>query len=978
MRFFSVSVLPVSCQKKVFPFVSTVYQIVNFPMEVEEEEDIRPTEKIALDITKEVENDENDETSRKEADDGEPVVINKKTRKRRKKANTTEIGGEIVPNKKAKKMTEIEIAMTGPIFMATFSTVGTFSLPSDDLEEDIHGGIPCLIMTTSNGTGLFCIEMDCASSLFVSPLYEHSLVLTESTRKLNPLARQIMNTFTSTKLYDVKDWKKWTSKIEDDLTVRTLPKKIITLLQKTFFVQQYKQHQDSVVFREIFYPKFPSYSQPFSSLSAMDVAKYTKQYEEVEKKRGVHKHTAFWRGVVEQDGELLVHAVNQLFAYEKKDTTYPSITNIAILFDKWRDYKSIVRYMTHKIIEMGHIFKIHQTLRDDDSTGDNGLLLKDVAAFQILNCSIAKNTLVCDSSIFIQRLWEIMDLDDDDNITTGPLLESKLFQHYTLLIDSLYINNGIHAILELLFKYSRNPKERYQLMRKNVILRFILPLLLHRLEKMSIVNTLNSKSTVDCVRIRTIYGMCKYLFRVPCGITSFNLAQDDTKCFGAKLFDFDVDDFNHILTVFYYGIITKSYNNWGNTYQWRHRDHGVVVEIHVESSPIFFIDVHPTLISIERRISVLYKKYIETPVVDIQIRESHNLKEGRLFNEYDENQQFRVAVFTPSELKKNLDITVMKDLALEASFYNTSIIRESSVNHFFISRLSSPFYHEIGEENWYQELYFETTHFHYVHERAVRKRVIIADAHLLTGEDMLNMLKWLLFHKEKIKEVILMGSVHILPCIQNGQPFMDLAFKINKKQVFGIIGKKEIASDQFRQMVEYDWSQFKWTKETKKKNYSLRERHDFLVDPSRTSKCSVLYHMENMDDLIDFFSSIYPDESISLINLYEEKRKIVFNLGKKSLIKVTDVKLDNLLQHKKSLVDQKQEIFITSCELVTYMSKSQLNLIFSTLDRLIILGKFDTTHTEYKKVKDIIELVTTRFTTDNRPNMRYTYDSTFQ
>lgn len=972
----------VRCQTFFLP-VDLLLLSTHLVMEVEVEE-IDITTKNSLVIVNEDEKEADERNSKELAnDDEEPVLISEKTRKRRKKGTT---GKEPTANKKQKKMTDIEIAKSGPIFIATFSTVGTFSLPSDDLKEDIHGGIPCLIMTTSTGVGLFCVEMDCASSLFVSPLYEHQLVLTESSRELNPLARQMINTFPVPKLYEVKDWKKWTCKIEDGLTVRTLPKSILTLLQKTFFIQQYNSRQDSVIFREIFYPKFPSYSQPFSSLAPLDIAKYTKQYEEVEKKRGVPKQTVFWRGIVEQDGELMVHAVNQLFAYEKKNTTYPTITNIAVLFDKWRDYKSIVRYMTHKIIEMGHIFKIHQTLKEDDNDAtniDSGLLLlKDAAAFQILNCSIAKNTLVSDSSIFIHKLWEIMNTDDDNPTTSGLLLDNKLFQHYTILIDSLYVNNGIHAILELLFKYTRNPKERYQVIRKNVITRFILPLLLFKLEKIAIINTLNSKSTVDCVRIRVIYGMCKYLFRVPCGITSFNLAQEDTKSFGPRLFEFDTDDFNHILTVFYYGVITKSYIHWGNKYQWRHKDYKEEVELNDDSSALFYIDVHPTLIAIEKRISTLYRKFIETPCIDIQVRESHNLLENGLFNPLDQNQQIRVAIFTPIELKQQLDITTMKRFAFDAEFYNTSIIRESSTNHFFISRLANSFCDEIGDENWYHELYFETTHFQNINDRAIRKRVIIADSHLLTGEDLLNMLKWIMFHKERIKEVILVGCVAILPCIQNGQPFMDLTFKINRRQVFGIIGRKDAAADDFKRMVEHEWSQFKWTQERKeKKNYSLRERHDFLIDPSRLSKCSVLYHMESMGDLQDFFTSIYPDEGISLINLYEEKQKIVFNLGKKSLIKVTDVKLDNLLQHKKSLVDQKLEFFITSCDLVTYMSKSQLNLIFSTLDKLIILGKFDSYNEEnnqskYKKVKDIMGLVTTRFMTDNRPNMRYTYDST--
>ncbi len=966
-------------------------------MEEEEEEKL-----VAISISgEEEEKEENTENDGKEMDvenvDTTTTKKDSKTRKRRKKT-TKSIETEKAPAKKMKKMTEIEIASTGPIFMSTFSTIGTISLPSDDLEEDIHGGIPCLVMTTTNGTGIFCVEMDNASSLFVSPFYEHHLVLTESTRKLNPSARQLINTFTITKLYEVKDWTKWICKIEDDLTVKTLPKKMLAILQKTFFVQQHKSHQDSSVFREIFYPNFPTYSQHFSSLSSTDLSKYLKLYEDGEKKRGVPKHTVFWRAVADQDGEVIAHAINQLFAYEKKDTTYPTVTHIAILLNKWSDYKPIGRYMTHKIIEMNHIFKIHQTLKDDDNLDivklaarDNGLLLKDAAAFQILNCSIAKNTLVCDSAIFVQRLWEIMNTDED-NMAIGPILDSKIFQHYSVLIDSLYVNNGIHALVELLFKYSRDPKERYQRMRKNMITRFILPLLLFRLEKMAIVNTLNSKSTVDCVRIRAIYIMCKYLFRVPCNITTFNLAQDDTKSFGAKLFDFDVDDFNHILTVFYYGIITKSYTNWGNIYQWRHKDYQENVEITEENAPIFYIDVHSTLIAIERKISILYRKFIEKPCVDIQIRESHDLMEGGLFNQLDENQQYRMAIFTATELKRNDDIKVMKDLALEVKFYNTSIIRENSMNHFFISRLAKPFCDEIGQENWYHELYFETTHFQYINERAIRRRVIIADAHLLTCEDLLNMMKWLLFHREKIKEVILVGSIHILPFVQNGQPFMDLAFKINKKQVFGLIGRKDFASDEFKRMVDYEWSQFKWVREKEKKNYELRSRHDFLTDPTRKEKCSVLYHMEEMSDLIDFFNSFFPDLNISLINIYEEKKKILFNLDKKSLLKVTDLKLDNILQHKKSLVDQKQEFFITSCDMITVMSKSQLNLIFSTLDRLIILGKFDKYNEEnkkrsssssstgngYKKIVDILDLVTTRFITDNRPNMRYTYESTLQ
>ena len=240
---------------------------------------------------------------------------------------------------------------------------------------------------------------------------------------------------------------------------------------------------------------------------------------------------------------------------------------------------------------------------------------------------------------------------------------------------------------------------------------------------------------------------------------------------------------------------------------------------------------------------------------------------------------------------------------------------------------------------------------------------------------MLNMLKWLLYYKSVIREIILIGTLHIMPFIQNGQPFLDLAFKVNTPQVRRLIGKRESASDEFSRMVEREWSQFKWSRLPSERD-SLKRRHEFLTDPTRDERCSVLYHLEEMEDLEDFFHILYQYRNISLIHLYEARQRLVFGLGKKSLIKVIDVSLDNMLQHKKSMVEEKEEFFIISYELIEYMNKSQLNLIFSTLDRLIILGK------EKKKaekgVVDILEVVTRRFSTDVRPNLRYTYNSTLQ
>lgn len=565
-----------------------------------------------------------------------------------------------------------------------------------------------------------------------------------------------------------------------------------------------------------------------------------------------------------------------------------------------------------------------------------------------------------------------MDSDEEDTIV---VIENSQFHNYTSLIDSLYRMNGIHRILELLFKFSRDRQTRYNIMRKNIVTNFILPLILFKLEKTSLINTFSNKSTVDCVRLRIVYGLCKYLFRVPCDLTQFSLLQCDEKSFSLKLFDFDAHDFNFILTSFYHSIISTYYRRFSNKYQWRHKDY-TENPLFDPNIILFYIDVHPLLIEIEKKIVTLYGKHVEDNMLNVQIRESDNALEQDLFSKLGDpnSQQYRIILFTPTELKRGLDIDTMKNLSLDNVFYTTSILRESSTNHFFHSRLAGQFCDEIGADNWYKELYFETTNFQNIDKLAIRRRVIIGDCHLLTGEDLLNMMKWLIFYKDRIKEIILIGSVHILPVIQNGQPFLDLLLKINTRQVRSLLGSRETTSSDFKNMIEREWSQMNWVKRDKKRESQIR-RYEFLNDPTREERCSVLYHMRGLDDMEDFFHQFFQHINISIIHLYQEKKKIEFNLGKKSLFKITDLKLDNLLHYKKSIIKEKEEFFVISHSLVKSLNKNQLNLIFSTLDKLIILGKEKDEEVE-KKLKDIIDEITTIFESDTRPNLRYTYSST--
>ncbi len=871
-----------------------------------------------------------------------------------------------------KKSKTLKTQPDQPILFATLYTVGTVSLPSDDLEEDIHGGIPCLVMTTSTGAALYCVEMDCASSLFASPLYEHHLCLVQSSRKLNQTAMKILDAFTAVRLYEVKEWKSWTCRVEDGHTLTTLPRKMATLLQKTFFVQQCKCHQDSNVFREIYFPKFDAYSQPFSSLTIDDLTRYGTDYVNAKTLKGknVPQQNFFWTNVTKKEGADIAHAINRLFAYEKKGTHYTNITAITSLLMKWKDYSPITKYISHKIIDIPIIFKIHTALKDDENPD---IVLKDCATFQLFECSITRTTSVNDVSIFIQNLWDILDSDTDE----AKIIESSQFQSYSKLIDSLYRLNGITQVLELLFKYSRNRESRYTIMRRNIVSNFILPLLLYKLEKTAILNTLSNKSTVDCVRLRIVYGICKYLFRVPCDLKEFSLLQCDEKKPGGKLFDFDSYDFNFILTSFYHCVISKYYEKFSNLYQWRYKENNEAV-ITDPNTVLFYIDVHPLLIGIEKKITEFYQRHISDTLLDVRIYDSSDIDSddvnSNLFDSENNDQQYRIILFTPDELKKSSDIQMIKNMTLDKEFYHKSIIRESSTNHFFLSRMAKPFFEEIGDQNWYQELYFETIHFQNMNPIAARKRVIITDCHLLTGEELLNMLKWLTHYKSVIKQVILIGSVYILPFIQNGQPFLDFLLQINSRQVHGLIGKKEHASNEFKYLMDNHWSQIMWTMSEKKRDWQLQK---FENMPTSNS---VLLHMDDVDGMIDFFGHAYPQKHISVIHLYDEKHKIQFQLSKKSMIHVTDIKIDNLLNYKRSIMKENDEFFLIPYSIIKHMYKNQLNLLFTTLPKLIIIGKQQEKdeHGAYNTyIGDILGEIVDRFSNDPRPNMRYTYCSTY-
>lgn len=816
--------------------------------------------------------------------------------------------------------------------------------------------VSCLLMHQRNKAQFCCVELDAATSLFVSPLYEHTLVLYASQTKLSKQAQQRLEQARCETLFQVLEWPAWQCLLEDNLSATVLPKRLYALLSHSLFVQSaFVQPQGATnLLRQLYAPKARETAFCSSETLLQPYLQELMQHADKERPKRQPLATAFWHAVEARDTALLQGAINQLFAYKAKTAVYPTMRDVATLLLAWK--LPCARYVAHKIDQMPQIHQLYQVVL---CKGDTARPLVHSHAFGLFNCSLLHGSVTQDALTLVALLWQHMTEDEE-----AMVVQAHLFEQYRRLVDWCLLEGNAGRLLDALYLKQRALAERCVVVRRRLLLRFLLPLLVSHLEQHVTRASQQGRSTLECLTVRTVYLAYAALFRPGGNKTALQDAdqqvfllrqEDDTRAASQRLFEFDLVDFNLALSALHQQL-SDGTQPWRSQYRWRARPHWDEVAL-TPKTPLFYVEMQPALLELESKIQAHYDRHLYETMLPVRLCESHEL--AALFDEREPEQQYRLVLFDPLELRHNKDLEFMRELAL-SDLYGTALLRESSTNQFFRNRLTQAFLGELEHEQWHQELYFETAQFAAVDKRAVQRRVIVADAHLLTSNDLLGAMRWLTYHRATIKQVVLCGSTDLCPLSQNGQPFIDLALRVDPERV------RRSAFDEARrgrllgELLDA-WKWHAWPRE-KDERARFARHHDWSQTPA-------IYVLggeadDAMEELEQLFYALQRYRRFTLPLLYKGAVPTALKPRKKSLLRVVPLELDALMQHHR--VTAEDEVFVVQWTDLLRFSRNALTLLLCSLERLIVLGCPE------KEPKQTLQEQMAR---DKRPTLRYTQSS---
>lgn len=224
--------------------------------------------------------------------------------------------------------------------------------------------------------------------------------------------------------------------------------------------------------------------------------------------------------------------------------------------------------------------------------------------------------------------------------------------------------------------------------------------------------------------------------------------------------------------------------------------------------------------------------------------------------------------------------------------------------------------------------------------------LILIDAHLFSLREFRQLQQWIEKRQSHVKRLVIMGSIDMLPLLDNGQPFLDL------------IQCKEASLIKNR---VYQYSLFK--EETDRLIEGMIERReilfihqynnviDFLTPLLQDSSSVILYHFLSEFD----FKSASKNQS----DLERLRESLTTGYISRKSLEIRPLLISQLARHSRKLPSGRIELFLIRMEYLEKLQRNEVNhLLLEIPQKLIIL-----TDNISKKWKHPLE---------HFPNLRYT------
>lgn len=839
----------------------------------------------------------------------------------------------------------------------------------------------------------------------LSPLYEHDLTLVACDATSLVDVHHILGDFTGETCFRVAARRGFRYRLDKQYKHKELAKKLRELLGRTYFLAADFHHQPSPVEdATLFGPLFPrtSGSKQFhhvyfncdNETECTTLRTYVLILSVLAEKKSRGRksmYDLYWTEFAGEHASLLDTAMTHLLQFAPHDKLYQQ-RDILALFQSWKSYQRIGRYITHQVLGMDVTYALYRLFGERCSILGNPSLMP-------LNARI-------DTYNFCQLLIKTL-RDEEAQRPHTPLPLASV--PVTLLTE--HLKGGLYELFRLCISHCQMDTRlcsAFKVLQRQILL----PCLIRKIECLATNRASYNKATLDAITLHAIYLVYHSLTSTAAPLTwpkdeaLFEIEPhgglDDSEDDGLPIaLAHSLTDFNAMLKLLYRAIAEQvDVCTSTATHRWQLKDSQSGALMARSNTVLFFIGTDLKSLDAEEVNRRIYEQcivgrattrlchYHITPLAPETWQEEFNVRKNAVATVASLPQDMQFVLFTPAELKQNVDLACLKDLLFE-DLFNSVILREQSDRHFH-RRLSEYFASEqesLRMSLFHRERCFATLCFESIPKEAIKETVFIPQAHMLSLESLQNLLKWLIMKRQVVKRVIFLGTLEIIASQSHGQGFMDLLRAIELQAINQALYNYDQTANHFATLLEEQWRYLAWLdKENGGAQHFYDQESLFLQSDM---KCAILYHLKNAALLSSVLSRRHVNDratkKICLYALYKRPfnptqkhanpliqcLSTSFGAAKSAHFNVASLEIDNLPGY--DAMAPQVTYFVISRRCLLALDKNQLTLLFTMVDALYVLEQVDGEFGDKEKSGSLLDLLCTQFRETRRPNVRYSY-----
>lgn len=865
---------------------------------------------------------------------------------------------------------------------------------------------PCMIMMQAvSPSGIYCVSLTRETSDLVSPLYEHTLLVTKQLR-LTQREDALLALFSQSTHFVVHQRLSCRCRVEAQFKQGELIKRMRSLVGNTFFLDIERSYAtiQELDRQRLLTPLFTdtvnmgirySYLDCTDKEEAARLKAHLDLYHACTQKRYRTKKSLyenFWLEFNTIHKAVIDAAANQLTLYTKGDLLY-NRKDIVVLFKDWKNYRSIASYVIHRATTLDYTYVLHGILKNAPPVLRNKIWLMscvDRISMYDFCCALFNRLMLKPTPIE----WK-----EDDKI------------HMHLFLENGILSGHLYTILSLLI--GQQPRLSQEKLIQKLKIPVLAQCVILRLDGRALTNSHNNKATVDAVTVAHIYTMYQSftcptpLLRTPLDpAVSIDLESNDDDDDNAlsptvkeekTVVDGESEEEPSTVDVEqlwvssekdFSALLRHLYNVRRDDWYPKHLNTTLVTA----KSVLFFIAPTPHTLKLERDTAVITDRYLlGKALITAKFHQTHpihsetwqqdwlNLKEALTpttvqADEDGQAQQYQFMLFSPLEIMRHEDLACIK-IMLFSDFFNTSILRETS-DVFFVKRLTYYFatnQNEIKMSVFHQEKCIGSNQFVTIREDAIKETVIVPQCHTLSLGAMRNLLQWFIIHRKTIKRIILIGSPFILPCLPHGQAFLDLVRQLEPQVINRPMYDFEARRRELTTIISKYWRTLKW--DTPKQLALLQKQEDSFIKEARLR---VLYLVKNESLFVHMLETI--QETATLFCLHKDeftKMQLVNSITGvltaklKMRFTVDSTPVDRICQYNCAPIEAAPNMFLITKKTLFSLDTNLFFYLFMSLEKLIVIDSSDLA------VKgDLLDALIANIEARKRPNLRYSYLAT--